>query len=235
MGLEGQDLTVTSYEDGVMVNGEAKVIAADNAASNGVVHIIDAVLLPPTSGAPPSQPTKNIVALAQDTESLSTLVTALQAGNLVSALQATGPFSVFAPTNAAFGELPAAELSSLLEPGNVQDLVAILTYHVVSGAAVYSKDLKASQNVKTLEGQDMTVTSSEDGVMVNGKAKVIAADNAATNGVVHIIDAVLLPPTGDSSDTKASEAQVQAVDEAKEHLLVTHVAAAITIAWACFL
>merc|ERR1712046_18548 len=83
------------------------------------------------------------------------------------------------------------------EPGNVQDLVAILTYHVVSGAAVYSKDLKASQNVKTLEGQDLTVTSSEDGVMVNGKAKVTAADNVATNGVVHIIDAVLLPPAGD--------------------------------------
>merc|ERR1711937_1113483 len=172
MGLEGQDLTVTSYEDGVMVNGEAKVIAADNAASNGVVHIIDAVLLPPTSGAPPSKPTKNIVELAQDTENLSTLVTALQAGNLVSALQATGPFTVFAPTNAAFGELPAAELARLLEPGNVKDLVSILTYHVVSGAAVYSKDLKASQNVKTLAGQNLLVRSSEDRVTVNRKAKV---------------------------------------------------------------
>ena len=160
---------------GIVVNGKAKVVAADNAATNGVVHIIDAVLLPPKSGM--TKPTKSIVELAQGTASLSTLVTALSAGNLVTALQGTGPFTVFAPTNAAFAKLPAAELSRLLEPGNVNELVAILTYHVVSGAAVYSTDLKASQNVKTLQGQDLSIAA------VSRKQILADIDRAIRTGV----------------------------------------------------
>merc|ERR1712151_1380225 len=93
------------------------------------------------------------------------------------------------------GKLPKATLESLLEPKNKDKLVGILTYHVVSGAAVFSKNLKASQNVKTLQGADVLVRSSSAGVTINGNSKVIAADIAATNGVVHIIDTVLMPPT----------------------------------------
>merc|ERR1712046_101755 len=130
--------------------GNAKVTAADNAATNGVVHIIDIVLIPPKAAA---KPTKNIVELAQSTDILSTLVTALTAGNLVTALEGNGLFTVFAPSNAAFAKVPAAELTRLLDPKNVQDLATILKYHVVSGAAVYSKDLKPSQAIKTLEGR----------------------------------------------------------------------------------
>ena len=142
----------------------------------------------------PSKPTKNIVELAQGNAGLSTLVTALTAGKLVSALQGTGPFTVFAPSNAAFAKLPQQDLNRLLDANNVDDLVSILKYHVVSGAAVYSKDLKASQNVKTLAGRKVLVQTSSDGVTVNRNSKVIAADNAAINGVVHIIDTVLIPP-----------------------------------------
>merc|ERR1712151_906082 len=128
--LQGQNLIITSSAAGVVINGNSKVTTADNAATNGVVHIIDTVLIP----------TKNIVELAVSVTTLSTLVTALKAANLVSALEGKGPFTVFAPTNDAFGKLPKAELDRLLEPKNVKELDKILTYHAVSGA-VYSKDL----------------------------------------------------------------------------------------------
>merc|ERR1712134_112294 len=109
------------------------------------------------------------------------------------ALEGAGPFTVFAPSNAAFGKIPMAELERLLDPENVNELGDILTYHVVSGAAVYSKDLQATQDVKTLQGQDVSIKSSANGVTINGMSKVISADNAATNGVVHVIDTVLIP------------------------------------------
>ena len=127
-----------SPRSSVVINRNSKVIAADIAATNGVVHIIDTVLMPPTpttTTTTASGPSKNIVELAQDGSDLSTLVTALKAGDLVAALQGKGPFTVFAPSNAAFAKLPKATLESLLEPKNKDTLVGILTYHVVSGAS----------------------------------------------------------------------------------------------------
>merc|ERR1712151_512607 len=160
-------------------------------------HIIDTVLIPQsletTTEAIAANPNSNIVELAQRFSDLSTLVTALAAANLVSALEGAGPFTVFAPSNAAFGKIPSAELGRLLEPENVEELAGILKYHVVSGAAVYSKDLQAAQDIETLQGQDVSITSSADGVIINGNSEVISADNAATNGVVHIIGTVLIP------------------------------------------
>merc|ERR1719375_2075359 len=113
------------------------VIKADNVASNGVVHIINGVLLPPASSVlevleATTHKAKNIVQLAKHTEDLSTLVTALKKGQLAHALSGAGPFTVFAPTNAAFAKLPKATLSSLLEPRNIKELDAILEYHVIS-------------------------------------------------------------------------------------------------------
>merc|ERR1712032_136091 len=192
MGLESEQLLVEKYAGGVTVNRKSHVTTADVRASNGVVHIVDAVLIPP-SMLPPSQTGKNIVNLAAGTKDLSTLVAALTAGKLVNALEGTGPFTVFAPTNEAFAKLPKATLNSLLEPKNIKQLDAVLEYHVVAGAAVYSKDLKASQHVKTLEGQQILVQKDWRGVYINGKAKVTTADVGATNGVVHIIDTVLVP------------------------------------------
>merc|ERR1712032_172766 len=143
-----------------------------------------------------SHASKSIVELASGDKDLSTLVAALTAGKLVTAMEGKGPFTVFAPTNEAFAKLPKATLNSLLEPKNIKQLDAVLEYHVVAGAAVYSKDLKAEQHVKTLEGQQLLVTKGWNGVHINGKAKVTTADVAATNGVVHIIDTVLVPGKG---------------------------------------
>merc|ERR1719238_254213 len=181
--LEGQDVEAHVSADGVKIN-DSNVIKADIGASNGVVHIIDTVLMPPS----------DIVQLAAGTPDLSTLVAALKAGGLVSALETKGPFTVFAPTNEAFAKLPAATLASLLKPENKAKLDAILEYHVVSGAAVYAKDLHDGETVKTLEGQDVEAHVSADGVKIND-SNVIKADIGASNGVVHLIDTVLMPPS----------------------------------------
>merc|ERR1712032_1773641 len=196
--LMGEQLTVTKSWRGVRINGKAKVTTADVAATNGVVHIIDTVLIPNKVANAASQ---SIVELASGNKDLSTLVAALTAGKLVTALEAKGPFTVFAPTNEAFAKLPKATLNSLLEPKNIKQLDAILEYHVVAGAAVYSKQLKASQNVKTLEGETLLVQKGWRGVTINGKARVTTADVGASNGVVHIIDTVLIPKNAHSSCT----------------------------------
>jgi uncharacterized surface protein with fasciclin (FAS1) repeats len=175
------------------------VAIADNAATNGVVHIIDAVLIPPAGPSPgpsPGPASKNIVQLAQSVSDLSTLVTALVAGNLTTALSGTGPFTVFAPTNEAFAKIPASELAHLLEPKNTKELDAVLEYHVIAGAAIHAKDLKSYQKAKTLEGSEVSIEKSSKGVEVNHFAHVTTADVDATNGVVHIIDGVLIPYKG---------------------------------------
>jgi uncharacterized surface protein with fasciclin (FAS1) repeats len=181
-----------------------KVTAADNLATNGVAHIIDGVLIPPAesvelTAADAPEPTVNIVELAQSVPDLSTLVAAVVAGDLAETLSSPGPFTVFAPTNDAFGKLPEGTVDSLLKPENKDQLVDILTYHVLP-AQVLSTDLKPKQSVTTVEGKSLNVFSiANKGVFVSpgGKdfKKVIAADNLATNGVAHIIDGVLLPPS----------------------------------------
>ena len=135
----------------------------------------------------------DIVAVASSTDGFSTLVAALTAGGLVETLQGEGPFTVFAPTDAAFAALPAGLLDKLLLPENKDVLVAILTYHVVSGK-VMAADVVAG-DVPTVEGSTVTLDTAY-GVTVNG-ANVTAADVAASNGVIHVIDAVIVPPTVD--------------------------------------
>merc|ERR1719242_2833310 len=130
-----------------------KVIAADNMASNGVVHIIDGVMLPPANLAD-AQP--NIVELAQSVDDLSTLVAAVVAGDLAETLSSPGPFTVFAPTNEGFAALPEGTLDTLLEPENKAQLIDILTYHVL-GQAVLSTDLDLFQAVTTVEGKPLHV------------------------------------------------------------------------------
>ncbi|MEM9671878.1 MAG: fasciclin domain-containing protein [Bacteroidota bacterium] len=135
---------------------------------------------------------KDIVDLAVETEILSTLVAAVQAGELVETLKSDGPFTVFAPTNDAFAALPEGTLDNLLLPENKDQLVAILTYHVVPGK-VMSTDLSDGMTAETANGASVTITTA-DGAKVNG-ASVVSADVEASNGVVHVIDAVILPPT----------------------------------------
>jgi uncharacterized surface protein with fasciclin (FAS1) repeats len=135
---------------------------------------------------------QNIVKLAASNEDLSTLVDAVTAADLVETLEGEGPYTVFAPTNAAFNALPSGELQSLLKPANKDDLANILTYHVVAGD-VMAADLSDGQKIETVQGDKLTVTIDGDQVMIND-ATVVQPDVEASNGVVHVIDAVLIPP-----------------------------------------
>jgi uncharacterized surface protein with fasciclin (FAS1) repeats len=132
---------------------------------------------------------KDIVDTALSDPQFSTLVTALKAAGLVETLKGKGPFTVFAPTNEAFAKIPKAELDALL--ADKQKLTAVLTYHVVRGKLL-AADVMKKKSVKTVEGGDATIASSKDGVKI-GKAKVIATDITTSNGVIHVIDTVLMP------------------------------------------
>ena len=134
----------------------------------------------------------DIVDTAVGAGQFNTLATALEAAGLVDTLKGPGPFTVFAPTDEAFKNLPAGTLEDLLKPENKQKLVEVLTYHVVPGK-IMSSDISGNKmDVKTVEGSTLAVDASGSGVMVD-KAKVVSADVAADNGVIHIIDAVVLP------------------------------------------
>ena len=133
---------------------------------------------------------KDIVAVASANGSFKTLVAAVKAAGLVETLQGKGPFTVFAPTDEAFAKLPEGTVESLLKPENKAKLVAILTYHVV-GAKVMAAAVKTGM-VKTVNGAELDVKAWDGKVSVNG-AKVTAADVAASNGVIHVIDTVVLP------------------------------------------
>lgn len=199
--VEGKPLHVQKWGGEVRVGPSLasedlkKVTTADNLASNGVVHIIDGVLLPPSHLASHKP---NIVELAESVKDLSTLVAAVVAGDLVDTLSSSGPFTVFAPTNAGFNALPAGTLDSLMKPENKDQLVDILTYHVI-GQKIPSSALKPQQGVATVEGKTVQVFKDAKGVRVTPDGKdfkvVTSADNEASNGVVHIIDGVLIPTT----------------------------------------
>jgi len=137
--------------------------------------------------------TKDIVDLAAGNENLSTLVAAVKAAGLVETLKGDGPFTVFAPTNEAFAALPDGTLEMLLKPENKDKLIAILTYHVVA-AKVMSTDLSNGQKVKTVQGEQVSVMINNGRVMISG-AQVVVADVKASNGVVHVINKVILPPS----------------------------------------
>ncbi len=134
---------------------------------------------------------KDIVDVAANNDAFSTLVAAVKAAGLVDTLKSEGPFTVFAPTNDAFAKLPAGTVDDLLKPENKDKLVAILTYHVVAGK-VMAKDVVGIEKAKTVEGQDIMIKVEGDKVMIND-ATVIGVDVEASNGVIHVIDTVLMP------------------------------------------
>ena len=153
----------------------------------------DATTPPPATGSPgASTGTENLVALAAANGSFKTLTAALKAADLTTTLEGTGPFTIFAPNDQAFAALPQEALQELLKPENKALLVKILTYHVVPGK-VTSSDLKSGA-VKSVEGGSINVkVDPTSGVMVN-EAKVVQPDIQASNGVIHVIDKVILPP-----------------------------------------
>ena len=179
--LNGQKFFVDFNSGKIFINGKTEVIATDITASNGVIHVLDMVLMPPAG---------NIVEIAQETEKLSSLVAAVVKAQLVDALSSDGPFTVFAPTNAAFAEL-LNQLGVSLDEVNVADLKSILLYHVVN-ERLFSADLE-STSYTTLNGASIKVNTSD--FTINGDVNIIATDVIATNGVVHLIDQVLLPST----------------------------------------
>ncbi|MCK0147776.1 fasciclin domain-containing protein [Arenibacter sp. F26102] len=204
---QGESVAV-SLTGGVFIQDktdvDAAVAPADIAASNGVVHVIDKVLLPQEALDALMPPTPNIVELAMDTEFLSLLVGALVQADagLVDLLQTDGPFTVFAPTDTAFAALLEAlgdDYNSLADFDTAEEkalLAQILKYHVVAGTAAFSTDLSDGQMIETAQGESVTVSLS-GGVFIQDKtdvdAAVAPADIAASNGVVHVIDKVLLP------------------------------------------
>lgn len=197
--LLGEDVTVSITTDGVFINN-AQVIVADLAADNGVVHVIDAVLLPEL------EEETTVVDIIVESEDHTLLEAAVVTAGLVDALSGEGPFTVFAPTDAAVVALTEAlEITAddLLALPNLAD---ILKYHVV-GAEAFAADLTDGQLIETLEGSNVTVSITADGVFIND-AQVTVADLEADNGVVHVINAVLLPPTTDVTELTSFELSI---------------------------
>ena len=185
----GEDVTVKVDMGNVYIN-EAKVILTDIETSNGVIHVIDAVILPPAEESAEAPGT--IVDIAVADGRFTTLVAAVQAAELVETLSGEGPFTVFAPTDDAFAALPEGTLDSLLLPENKQALTDILLYHVVAGK-VMAADVTGLTSATTVLGQDFTITIRDGKVFLNDTVEVIITDIEASNGVIHVIDTVLLP------------------------------------------
>jgi len=187
----GQDVAIKADMGDVYIN-DAKVILSDIETSNGVIHVIDAVILPPADETAVEE-NSTIVDLAVADGRFTTLVAALQAADLVETLSGEGPFTVFAPTDEAFAALPAGTAEDLLLPENKQQLTDILLYHVVSGK-VMAADVTALTSATTVLGEDITIKVQDGKVFLNDTVEVIITDIEAPNGVIHVIDAVLLPP-----------------------------------------
>jgi len=165
----------------------ATSLVSCNAPKEGGEETTDTTVVAPAEVEAP----KTVVDIAVGSADHTTLVASVTAAGLVETLSGTGPFTIFAPTNAAFDALPKGTVEGLLKPESKDKLTSILTYHVVAGN-VLSSQLTDGQKVKTLNGQELTVAIKGGVVTING-AKVIAADLAGSNGVIHVVDGVILP------------------------------------------
>ena len=192
--VQGQRVDIKVDAGKVMVDG-ANVVATDVACSNGVIHVIDTVILPVDG---------TIVDVAAKNGSFNTLVAAVKAAGLVETLSGKGPFTVLAPTDAAFAKLPAGTLEMLLKPENKKQLVDILTYHVVPGVAAYSDQVVKMSEVPTVLGTPITVTVTEGKVRLND-SNVVATDVEASNGVIHVVDTVILPTVKKTADASTKD------------------------------
>ncbi len=180
--LNGQRVDIKVNDGTVMIDG-ANVTAVDIRCSNGVIHVIDSVILPSTD---------NLAATASNAGSFKTLVAAAKAAGLVDALVGDKPLTVFAPTDEAFAKLPEGTVESLLKPENKEQLKQILLYHIVNGR-VYSDQALKLKEAPTFAGPMITIAAKKNGAFIN-KSKLTALDIEASNGVIHVIDTVLLPP-----------------------------------------
>jgi uncharacterized surface protein with fasciclin (FAS1) repeats len=196
--VEGEPIALSFKGGKIALNGTSRVVIADVKASNGVVHAIDAVLVPPSLTQAPA-PTESILQIASANPSFSTLVSLVQKAGLVPALSGTGPFTVFAPTDEAFAKLAKAAPSTfdavLADPAL---LAKVLTYHVVAGDIKSAQAIAVAQQngtVKALESEPIALSLKDGKLTLNGSATVVTADIPATNGVIHVIDTVIVPPS----------------------------------------
>lgn len=178
--VNGLPVMVTVSGNAVKIN-DATVQIADVAASNGIIHVVDTVILPPSG---------DLVDAAIANGNFKTLLAAATAAGLVDTLKSAGPFTLFAPTDAAFAKLPAGTVEGLLK--DIPTLKKILTYHVVSGR-VYSSDVVKLSSAPTVQGSPIEIKVEGSSVKLNGSSTVTMADILTTNGVIHVIDSVLLP------------------------------------------
>lgn len=211
--VQGEEIGISVVDGSVVINDSATVVAADVAASNGIIHVIDAVLLPPSIAevllgddmaeddmaeddmADEEADPGTIVDVAVGAGSFEILVAAVQAAGLVETLSGEGPFTVFAPTDDAFAAaLDALGLTAEELLADTDTLTAVLTYHVIAGevdaATAISLD---GQSAGTVNGTEIAISVVDGNVVINDNATVVAADVAANNGIIHVIDAVLLP------------------------------------------
>lgn len=191
--LNGQRVGI-AVEGGKVTVDKANVVTTDIECSNGIIHVIDSVILP--SG-------DNIVATADKAGTFKTLIAAAKAAGLAGALTGETELTVFAPTDEAFAKLPKGTVESLLKPENKSKLAGILKFHVVAGR-VYSEAALEAKTAKTLQGSSVAITV-KDGKARVGGANLVATDINASNGVIHVIDSVLLPP--EPKKVSATDAQ----------------------------
>jgi transforming growth factor-beta-induced protein len=207
--VQGEEISIEVVDGSVILNGEVEVIITDIEASNGIIHVIDAVLLPPSLTA---EELPSIADIAAGDENFSTLVAALDAAGLVEVLAGEGEFTVFAPTNDAFAALPEGTVEPLLEDPE-GDLTQILLYHFVDGIAM-AEDVVALDSVTTIQGEAVSIEIVDGNVILNGEVQVIITDIEASNGVIHVIDGVLLPPAMmPEAEELQTIAEIAAADE----------------------
>ncbi|QDT12781.1 fasciclin domain-containing protein [Planctomycetes bacterium K23_9] len=197
--VAGEKVRITASDSGVKVN-DAAVVQTDITCSNGVIHVIDNVLLPASQTIPE---------VASASGQFGTLLAAANAAGLVPTLSGAGPLTVFAPTDEAFTALPAGTVAELLKPENKAKLAEILKYHVVAGR-VYSEDALALSSAPTVAGPSISITPTDGGANING-ARLVATDIDASNGVIHVIDRVLLPSDAPPSSIPANDNRVAAM------------------------
>ena len=180
--VNGQRVDI-KVEDGQVRVDQATVVKADIHCSNGIIHVVDQVLLPSSD---------NIPATAQKAGTFNTLLAAAKAAGLVEVLSGDKPLTVFAPTDEAFAKLPEGTVESLLKPENKAKLAAILAFHVVPGR-VFASDVLSKKEFKTVQGGMLTAAMKNGAATINGST-IVATDIDASNGVIHVIDRVMLPP-----------------------------------------
>jgi transforming growth factor-beta-induced protein len=201
--VEGSQIPFSGAGATFKVNVTTSVTAADIPATNGIIHQVDKVLFPPRfvaadlkSDSIPA--VNNIVQAASGTPDVSTLVAAINAAGLDNTLTAAGPYTVLAPTNAAFAKIPADVLAKLLLPENKAALVKILTYHVIAGS-YDSVAIPKLTTIKTLEGSNLSIKLNINAINFNNTSEVVVADIKTSNGIIHTIDTVLIPSSVDLS------------------------------------